>query len=314
MSEIDFDSLNASELFMRGWRLQQELEKSANEMSDSYALNRKRAIEYLTRSQSMLDELHMFSKNESIDEISTNELKYMINDALLGWLYAKVNSSKPDIRCVALESAKINIMKFLRLTKNYELHSYEVDASANETPLSAASAAEQISEQNKQAVFDANLIKSAHERSEKIRRFKEQKELESKLNAIRDYLTGDDESIRVDDEEKRKLFVMLVKYWLNRSVDDLKMLNDELNILRPLLSGDRAHANEEEATKPKPPPAEAKKPFIITKDALQAQVFGAGYPSVPVYSIEEFYDQLADKGMMPKHDVKEENYGSYLYS
>ncbi len=34
----------------------------------------------------------------------------------------------------------------------------------------------------------------------------------------------------------------------------------------------------------------AKKPFIIAKDALQAKVFGAGYPSLPVYSIEEFYD------------------------
>ena len=46
-----------------------------------------------------------------------------------------------------------------------------------------------------------------------------------------------------------------------------------------------------------------KKPFIITKNALQAKVFGAGYPSLPVYSIDEFYDQLADKGMMPKHEA-----------
>jgi immunoglobulin-binding protein 1 len=47
-----------------------------------------------------------------------------------------------------------------------------------------------------------------------------------------------------------------------------------------------------------------KKPFIITRDAIQAQVFGAGYPSLPVYSIGQFYDQLADKGMMPKGDEK----------
>ena len=47
--------------------------------------------------------------------------------------------------------------------------------------------------------------------------------------------------------------------------------------------------------------APAKKPFIITRDAIQARVFGAGYPSLPVYSIEEFYDQLADQGMMPDH-------------
>jgi immunoglobulin-binding protein 1 len=44
----------------------------------------------------------------------------------------------------------------------------------------------------------------------------------------------------------------------------------------------------------------ANKPFVITKNQLQAAVFGAGYPSLPVYSIDEFYDQLCDKGMMPK--------------
>ncbi len=46
----------------------------------------------------------------------------------------------------------------------------------------------------------------------------------------------------------------------------------------------------------------AKKPFIITKDVLQAKVFGMGYPSLPVYSIEEFYVHLADEGHMPKAD------------
>lgn len=38
------------------------------------------------------------------------------------------------------------------------------------------------------------------------------------------------------------------------------------------------------------PKPEARKPYIITKDAMQAKVFGMGYPSLPVYSIEEFYD------------------------
>ncbi len=32
-------------------------------------------------------------------------------------------------------------------------------------------------------------------------------------------------------------------------------------------------------------------PFILTRDKLQAQVIGAGYPSVPTYTLEEFYEQ-----------------------
>ena len=57
---------------------------------------------------------------------------------------------------------------------------------------------------------------------------------------------------------------------------------------------------------------EVKKPFIITRDAIQAKVFGAGYPSVPVYSIEQFYDHLADEGHMTKPGASDENYGKIL--
>ena len=32
-------------------------------------------------------------------------------------------------------------------------------------------------------------------------------------------------------------------------------------------------------------------PFIITRDQIQAQVVGAGYPSLPTYTLEEFYEQ-----------------------
>ena len=32
-------------------------------------------------------------------------------------------------------------------------------------------------------------------------------------------------------------------------------------------------------------------PFILTRDKLQATVIGAGYPSVPTYTVEEFYEQ-----------------------
>jgi immunoglobulin-binding protein 1 len=55
--------------------------------------------------------------------------------------------------------------------------------------------------------------------------------------------------------------------------------------------------DSENTVKPKKPSVQ---PYVITRDALQAKVIGAGYPSLPVYSVEEFYDQLAGKGMMPE--------------
>ena len=33
------------------------------------------------------------------------------------------------------------------------------------------------------------------------------------------------------------------------------------------------------------------KPFILVKSEMQKQVFGAGYPSLPTMTLDEFYDQ-----------------------
>ena len=41
------------------------------------------------------------------------------------------------------------------------------------------------------------------------------------------------------------------------------------------------------------------RPFIITKDMIQKTVFGAGYPSIPSMTIEEFYDQKVKDGTLP---------------
>ena len=37
-------------------------------------------------------------------------------------------------------------------------------------------------------------------------------------------------------------------------------------------------------------------PIIITKDKLQKQVYGLGYPSLPVLSVDEFYEKRIEEG------------------
>lgn len=116
----------------------------------------------------------------------------------------------------------------------------------------------------------------------------------------------------LDDEQRRKCFKTFLRFWVNKSIDDLKLVNDEIRLLDTLRNteGDggpnntasaSAAASAASAASARHPHnfTSASKPFIITKDALQAQVFGAGYPSLPVLSIGQFYDQLAEKGMMP---------------
>ena len=44
---------------------------------------------------------------------------------------------------------------------------------------------------------------------------------------------------------------------------------------------------------------QAFQPFIITKNDLQKKVLGAGYPSLPSMTVEEFYDQQVKDGVFP---------------
>ena len=109
----------------------------------------------------------------------------------------------------------------------------------------------------------------------------------------------------LDDEQRRKCFKTFLRFWVNKSIDDLKIVNDEIRLIDTLRNtegdGPNNTASASAAASARHPHnfTSASKPFIITKDALQAQVFGAGYPSLPVLSIGQFYDQLAEKGMMP---------------
>lgn len=48
-----------------------------------------------------------------------------------------------------------------------------------------------------------------------------------------------------------------------------------------------------------PPKPKPMQPFIITKDATQKAVFGLGYPSLPVMTVDEFYQQRVDEGVFP---------------
>lgn len=239
----------------------------------------------------------MFSDNETLDEVTSNELRYFLCDALLGWLYTQ--SFDLQKRLQNLEQAQKYFTKFLKITREYEFHNFTIksesllDNFVNKHGNEAASNASL----SRQVALDNDLIKGAYERSEKIKRFREQKELEKKLEAMRSVRI----STNIDDEHKRELYMSYIKFWVNKCIEDFKLLIDEMMMLKNM---DQLKLNEDERKKeakdkavaPKAPP----KPYIITRDEVQAKVFGMGYPSTPVYSIDQFYDQLTCCGYMPK--------------
>lgn len=81
---------------------------------------------------------------------------------------------------------------------------------------------------SRQGNFDANMISQAYDRNEKIKRFKEQKELQKQIDAQSAFLDAAKRE-NVDDELRRSFYTSMIKYWINQSLDDLKCVDGKLN-------------------------------------------------------------------------------------
>lgn len=76
MDNNDLENMKLADLFDLGWKEQRELSKTSMcEQSSDYLMKRKKAVEILKKCEFMLDELHLFSDNESLEEVSTGELR-----------------------------------------------------------------------------------------------------------------------------------------------------------------------------------------------------------------------------------------------
>lgn len=140
-----------------------------------------------------------------------------------------------------------------------------------------------------QATMDFSLM--ARRRAEKIKSFKEQKLMESQLQLLK----NQNESDSVDDEVKRKYIVSLLKYNVGKALEELDSLQAEMRILYYKLKHEnKDNPDQAKAQKLKPKPL---MPIIITKNEMQKQVFGAGYPSLPTMTVEEFCQKRINDGM-----------------
>lgn len=117
-------------------------------------------------------------------------------------------------------------------------------------------------------------------------RFQDKKELEKKLEVLKENLNNPN----IDDEIKREYFVTLIKIFANQAVDELSSLAAEKPILEHMRKID---SSSEETSKF---PTVKLQPIIITRDEMQKKVYGSGYPSLPVLTVQEFYDQKVKEG------------------
>lgn len=126
-------------------------------------------------------------------------------------------------------------------------------------------------------------------RNAKLLRYKQEKELETRLNTLQQNL----DNVNVDDEIKREYFVTLLQLYAVQIVEELNYLETEKKILVNMKEVKSTMASKSQKRRP---PAPKLQPIIITRDEVQKQVFGAGYPSLPVLTVDEFYEQRIKDG------------------
>ncbi|XP_056602002.1 immunoglobulin-binding protein 1 [Triplophysa dalaica] len=283
------DAPKLSDLLDRGWKFYEEVD-TTNEPSSSNAVQVKvkRGIMQLEEATRMVNQLDIFSRNEALEEISTTDLKYLVLPALLGALTMKqVNTSK---RLEHVQTARVYFMDFLQRCKDYDMCSFQlpkISESKADTPTEVETNHVPL------PMSHPDLITMATQRQAKIERFNQRKATEAKLGEIRGLV----ESGSADEEVVRDFYLLHVRRWVTLALEEIESIDQEIEILK------RMEHFKQSAIQPSLPKRAPMKPFILTKDAVQAKVFGAGYPSLATMSVDEWYDQHRQKGCLPDQGI-----------
>lgn len=115
--------------------------------------------------------------------------------------------------------------------------------------------------------------------------------MESRLEILQKSLSDPN----IDDEVKREYFVTLIKLYVNLTIDELNSLAAEKPILEHMKNVGKTETMAQSSQKHISPSPKLQ-PIIITRDEVQKKVFGIGYPSLPVLTVQEFYDQRVKEG------------------
>ncbi|XP_054648575.1 immunoglobulin-binding protein 1 [Dunckerocampus dactyliophorus] len=282
---LDTDPPKLSELFDRGWKIFAEIDNTNDPLAcNSVQVRVKRAINMLEETSRMAAQLDLFSPNEELDEVATADLKYLLCPALLGALTMKQTGR--DKRLEIVRTARVYFMDFLKRCKEYNVSQFLLPESVSE------STEQNVPSTCKPMPTASSLAAMAAQRQVKIQRYSEKKELEARLSDVQKAVEGG----QADEETCRDFYLLNVRKWVFACLDEIQSIDQEIEILKNM-------DGQLGAAQPAGPSRPPMKTFILTKDAMQAQVFGSGYPSLPTMTVDDWYEQHRKHGVLPDQGV-----------
>ncbi|XP_026473703.1 immunoglobulin-binding protein 1 isoform X2 [Ctenocephalides felis] len=274
------DETNLSDMFEEAFALFNGFDNCSDPMNEtSFQAKVKRCMRLFEDTTRLVSAADIFSTNERFDELSTEHLRYLLLPAFLGELSLKLCGGN---RSEIVDVADIYFRDFLKRCSDYGLSGTEATA----TSISIDSGSGQ----------HAHLATMIGSRNAKLQKFREQKELESRLKILQEYMNFE----TVDEDTRREYYVTIIKTYVIKAKDELDSLSMEKQILEHMKKAfEEDTESKSSQTRRKVSPCKILKPVIITKDELQKAVYGTGYPSLPTYTVQEFYDQRVRDGVFP---------------
>ncbi|XP_032475218.1 immunoglobulin-binding protein 1 isoform X3 [Phocoena sinus] len=241
------------ELFETSKQLLDEVEV-ATEPTGSRIIQDKvfKGLDLLKKAAEMLLELDLFSRNEDLEEIASTDLKYLMVPAFQGAFAMKqVNPSK---RLDHLQWAREHFLNYLTQCRYYHVAEFEL-------PKTKANSAENNTADSSMAY--PSLVAMASQRQAKIERYKQKKEVEHRLSALKSAV----ESGQADDECVREYYLLHLRRWIGISLEEIESIDQEIKILRGKDSSKEASTSHS-SRQDRPP----MKPFVLTRNMAQAKV------------------------------------------
>lgn len=264
-------------------------------------LNSRRLFEH---SMKLVDSLQLFSDNETIDDIATVNLKYLLIPAYLAKIFVS-SECIPTGRLETLTRAEENIIKFFHRIVKYGFNKYDSrieQAISDQKKIQDESKIELSSESR----ITQSLESAMQSRAEKIENYKKMKLLEKKVLDLEKKIDSGQE---VDDEIIREYYTSLIEKTITDCYDSLE------GEVRPALFFERNRKSSDALTKdynnvPKPSSSKSKdsmspKTFTILKNEQQKKVFGLGYPGRPSVTVDEFINKKMKDGELAFQKHKE---------
>ncbi|KAH0566326.1 hypothetical protein GP486_000262 [Trichoglossum hirsutum] len=203
---------NLRTIFASAEAQRKQLESAIETSSSEYQRSLGAVIATYEECRRFADDLSLFSPNETIDDVSSRNLQYMLINYYLAELITRDNTSD---RKGILRQAREAYEKYLRLLESYDILSSS-DAKLFERYLD-----------DRDSFSTASTTDATLRRDTKIARFKEEKEMKRKL----EHLAENPSALQNDDSVLRDLHLTNITFCAHQAFQSLESIAQELHIL-----------------------------------------------------------------------------------